>query len=129
MPVDTRSTTFTSSSEEMFDYLDKKFEELKTNFVEEIKHELKNEIKSLLKQHEEKIEKLESTVSVLQQHVQQVEAVPVKKSSRVSFFSELYLLFSKKQFQSIWKNNYNKLQNTTERGDLLCCFAWPFTNI
>ena len=58
-----------ATRDELFLYLDQKFEELKGQFVSEIKEELKKEMQSLLNKYEEKVEALESTVSMLQQHV------------------------------------------------------------
>ena len=58
------------SSVEVLEYIDKKFDEFKTSIVEEVSNELKKEVKSIMKLHLDSIEKLESTVSMLQQHVE-----------------------------------------------------------
>ena len=62
-----------SMSEEIFVYMDKKFEELKdlfiTNLKDELMCEIKNEMKTFIGKVNDKIEKLDSTVSILQTHV------------------------------------------------------------
>ena len=59
----------TRAHKELIDYLDKKFDEQKTNFVSILKEEVIGEIQLYLKEQDHKIVKLESTVSVLQTQV------------------------------------------------------------
>ena len=60
-------------SEEIFVYMDKKFEELKDLFITNLKDDLmcefKNEMKTFIGKVNDKIEKLDSTVSMFQTHV------------------------------------------------------------
>ena len=56
----------TRAHKELLDYLHKKFDEQKTNFVSILKEEVIGEIQLYLKEQDDKIVKLESMVSVLQ---------------------------------------------------------------
>ena len=61
-----------SSQDDLYSYLDEKFEELKKSLVAEVKNEMKEEvreIKSLLNAKEQEITELKSTVAMLQKHV------------------------------------------------------------
>ena len=60
----------TANNKDILDYLDKKFEQLDVTFVEKIKVEIKEERKSLFVEHENRISKLEPTVSMLQEKIQ-----------------------------------------------------------
>ena len=55
---------------ELYAFLENKFDQLKESFIGDIKGELKIEISKFMKDQNEKITKLESEVSLLQKHVQ-----------------------------------------------------------
>ena len=55
---------------ELYAFLENKFDQLKESFIADIKGELKIEISKLMKDHNERKTKLESEVSLLQKHVQ-----------------------------------------------------------
>ena len=71
MPVVTRKMT--DLKEEILAKIDEKFNELKNDFLTEIKEQIKNEITAAINNEMKKREELESTVSMLQQHVREYQ--------------------------------------------------------
>ena len=61
------------SVDNFFEYLDDKFEILRSSFIEEIKKEILTEVKALIQERDNKIIQLESTVSMLQTHVSKLK--------------------------------------------------------
>ena len=57
------------SNDEIYQYLDKKFEELKLDLKSQFKNEIMDEIKRFIDKKDEKVVVLESQVALLQQHV------------------------------------------------------------
>ena len=71
MPVVTRKMT--DLKEEILAKIDEKFNELKNDFLTEIKEQIKNEVTAAINNEMKKREELESTVSMLQQHVREYQ--------------------------------------------------------
>ena len=72
MPVVTRKMT--DLKEEILAKIDEKFNELKNDFLTEIKEQIKNEVAAAINNEMKKREELESTVSMLQQqHVKEYQ--------------------------------------------------------
>ena len=69
MPPPTTRRNTNIQNEEFYEYLDKKFEEFESNMLVKLKNELKQEIKEVVAAQNKEIELLQSTVSLLQQHV------------------------------------------------------------
>ena len=77
MPYHLRSMAETPETPDqiqaIYDYMDKKFNDLEKKisgqFIDDIKSKISKEFQTILKNQEEKIIKLESTVALLQQHV------------------------------------------------------------
>ena len=65
------------SEDALTELISAKFDELKNDFiasvkqslVEDIKNQVKNAVDTLIKEHKEEVEKLDSKVSMLQEHV------------------------------------------------------------
>ena len=71
MPVVTRKMT--DLKEEILAKIDEKFNEIKIDFLTEIKEQIKNEIAAAINNAIKKPEELESTVAMLQQHVREYQ--------------------------------------------------------
>ena len=73
MPYQLRSMATADQIKDIYVYMDKKFSELEVkisgNFIDEINDKISSEFATLMRKQNEKIEKLESTVAILQQHV------------------------------------------------------------
>ena len=67
MPVVIRKMT--DLKEEILAKIDGKFNEIKIDFLTEIKEQIKNEVAAAINNEIKKREELESTVTMLQQHV------------------------------------------------------------
>ena len=67
MPVVIRKMT--DLKEEILAKIDGKFNEIKIDFLAEIKEQIKNEVAAAINNEIKKREELESTVTMLQQHV------------------------------------------------------------
>ena len=71
MPFVTRKMT--DLKEEILAKIDEKFNEIKIDFLTEIKEQIKNEVAAAIKNEIKKSEELESTVAMLQQHVREYQ--------------------------------------------------------
>ena len=71
MPVVTRKMT--DLKEEILAKIDEKFNELKNDFLTEIKEQIKNEVTAAINNEMKNREELDSTVSRLQQHVREYQ--------------------------------------------------------
>lgn len=71
MPVVTRKMT--DMKEEILAKIDEKFNEMKIDFLKEIKEQIKNEVTAAINNEIKKREELESTVAMLQQHVKEYQ--------------------------------------------------------
>ena len=71
MPVVTRKMT--DLKEEILAKIDEKFNEIKIDFLTEIKEQIKNEVAAAINNEIKKREELESTVAMLQQHVREYQ--------------------------------------------------------
>ena len=71
MPFVTRKMT--DLKEEILAKIDEKFNELKNDFLTEIKEQIKNEVTAAINNEMKKREELESTLSMLQQHVREYQ--------------------------------------------------------
>ena len=71
MPVVTRKMT--DLKEEILAKIDEKFNEIKIDFLAEIKEKIKNEVAAVISNEIKKREELESTVAMLQQHVREYQ--------------------------------------------------------
>ena len=65
---ETRSSSLASQND-IFVFLDAKFDELKEKLVEDVKNEIKKEMQAFIITQEKRIVELESTVAMLQKHV------------------------------------------------------------
>ena len=71
MPVVTRKMR--DLKEEILAKIDEKFNEIKIDFLTEIKEQIKNEVAAAINNEIKKHEELESTVAMLQQHVREYQ--------------------------------------------------------
>ena len=71
MPVVTRKMT--DLKEEILAKIDEEFNEIKIDFLTEIKEQIKNEVAAAINNEIKKREELESTVEMLQQHVREYQ--------------------------------------------------------
>ena len=71
MPVVTRKMTHLK--EEILAKIDEKLNELKNDFLTEIKKLIKNEVTAAINNEMKKCKELESTVSMLQEHVREYQ--------------------------------------------------------
>ena len=69
MPVATRKMT--DLKREILAKLDEKFNEIKIDFLTEIKEQIKNEVAAVINNEIKKRKELESTVAMLKQHVRE----------------------------------------------------------
>ena len=81
--MSTTARSMSRSSEDIFEYLDKKFENLKNELKSDFKNDIMVEISRLFEQRELKIEKLESQVAMLQQHISTLKQQTITKTEEL----------------------------------------------
>ena len=85
MPAATRKMT--DLKNEILAKIDEKFREFKSDFINEIKDQIKNKVSEVIGVEIRKREELKSTVAVLQQHVKNFQKqMTVYQSRRCSYY-------------------------------------------
>ena len=85
MPAATRKMT--DLKNEILAKIDEKFREFKSDFINEIKDQIKNKVSEVIEVTIRKREELKSTVAVLQQHVKNFQKqMTVYQSRRCSYY-------------------------------------------
>ena len=85
MPAATRKMT--DLKNEILAKIDEKFREFKSDFINEIKDQIKNKVSEVIEVTIRKKEELKSTVAVLQQHVKNFQKqMTVYQSRRCSYY-------------------------------------------